>query len=44
MNTNEMQNEVKSDDQIRELTIDELNIVGGGAGHGVGAPGAGQLQ
>jgi len=32
MSTNELQNEVKPHDEIRELTTAELNCVGGGSG------------
>jgi hypothetical protein len=37
MNTNELQNEVEANDEIRELTVEELDAVGGG-GHGINDP------
>jgi len=38
MNTNEVQNEVDTRDETRELTLAELDWVGGGGGHVVGGP------
>lgn len=42
MNMNEMQNEVETCDEVRELTIDELDTVGGGRTIVIGYPGANQ--
>jgi len=38
MNINEMQNEVKTHAEMRELTLAELDRVGGGSGGGVRPP------
>jgi hypothetical protein len=39
MNTNELQDEVDSHDEIRELTVDELDTIGGGGGGPIGGGG-----
>jgi hypothetical protein len=36
MNTNELHDEVDSHDEIRELTVEELDTIGGGGGGPIG--------
>ena len=38
MNTNEVQNEVDAGDEIRELSLEELDAVGGGGGGPIAPP------